>query len=246
MGHGGRCVDDLGGTGMGKACFYRMRTDKGFAPNPFHGVCTLAACTPNHCHAKLTRGDLIAGCSRSDGTVRVVYVMEVDEVLGLDDYYRDPRFKAKKPSSGTRIRRAGDNIYVKDGGKWRQDPDAFFHRQDEDPRWFRQDTGADRVFVGRRFVYFGSDMVKLPARFAGYLPFARGIRFLKDDPKTFAAFRRWAFSRPKLGRLGAPGAWKAESGGTCDGSRPNRRRAGSARGVPPLRRARSCGGRCVA
>src|ERR1035437_4186815 len=48
-----------------KVCFYIMRVDTGFAPNPFHGVCTLAACTPNHQHARLFKGDLIAGCFRS-------------------------------------------------------------------------------------------------------------------------------------------------------------------------------------
>jgi hypothetical protein len=50
---------------MNKACFYIMTVDTGFAPNPFHGVCTLAACTPNHCKANLEPGDLIVGCFRS-------------------------------------------------------------------------------------------------------------------------------------------------------------------------------------
>jgi len=52
---------------MNKACFYIMTVDTGFAPNPFHGVCTHAACTPNHCKANLEEGDLIAGCFRSQG-----------------------------------------------------------------------------------------------------------------------------------------------------------------------------------
>lgn len=52
---------------MNKACFYVMTVDTGFAPNPFHGVCTLAACTPNHCKAGLELGDLIVGCFRSKG-----------------------------------------------------------------------------------------------------------------------------------------------------------------------------------
>ncbi len=44
-----------------KYCFYRMRHDTGFAPNPYHGYCTLAACTPNHMRAKLEPGDIIVG-----------------------------------------------------------------------------------------------------------------------------------------------------------------------------------------
>ena len=38
-----------------KICTYTMTSDTGFAPNPFYGYCTLAACTPNHMHDYLTK-----------------------------------------------------------------------------------------------------------------------------------------------------------------------------------------------
>ena len=32
---------------------YVMTSDKGLAPNPYFGVCSLALCTPNHMNARL-------------------------------------------------------------------------------------------------------------------------------------------------------------------------------------------------
>jgi len=193
---------------MNKACFYVMTVDTGFAPNPFHGVCTLAACTPNHCKAGLESGDLIAGCFRSKGVSKVVYVMEVNEVLDLNDYWRDSRFACKKPSkNGTPEEQAGDNIYYKDrSSNWHQDCKAGYHR--DNSHVFKQDTESNRVFIGKRFVYFGGNAVDLPDDFDDCLPRGQGIKYLKDDPKGFAAFSIWAFDRPKLGRLGMPRDWK--------------------------------------
>lgn len=42
---------------------YTVAVDLGFAPNPFHGWCSLAACTPNHMRARLILGDWIVGHS---------------------------------------------------------------------------------------------------------------------------------------------------------------------------------------
>ena len=200
-----------------KVCFYVMMADSGFAPNPFHGVCTLATCTPNHLRARLVKGDLIAGCFRSGKPVRVVYVMEVDEVPDLDKYYRDARFEAKKPSKGeTWIERAGDNIYFRKDGKRRQDANAQFHQTKKDRQ---KDWRGDRVFIGKHFVYFGEKAVPLPSGFVCHLPPTEGIKYLeeKDAPVAFKNFRRWAFERPRLGRIGLPR--NRESSPRCSASR---------------------------
>jgi hypothetical protein len=135
--------------------------------------------------------------------------MEVEEVLNVNDYWRDSRFACKKPSkNGTLIEQAGDNIYYKDrSGNWRQDCKAGYHR--DNPHVFKQDTESNRVFIGKQFVYFGGNAVDLPDDdFADHLPRGQGIKYLKDDSKDFAAFSKWAFDRPKLGRLGRPRDWK--------------------------------------
>jgi hypothetical protein len=89
---------------------YVVVADSGFAPNPFHGVCTLACCKPSiRKHAQV--GDLVVGLSTR--CERVVYAMKVQTVLGFDDYWRDARGLAKRPdraSSAARYRR----------GDWRQ------------------------------------------------------------------------------------------------------------------------------
>jgi len=202
---------------LSKVCFYIMTVDTGFAPNPFHEVCTLAACTPNHCRANLYEGDLIAGCFRSGGPPLVVYVMEVDAVLTLDQYYRDTRFAAKKPlRNKTWIERTGDNIYYRDG-KWCQDTNAQHHKttpidpvKNPNPEW-KRDLKGDRVYIGKRFIYFGEQAQPLPERFACYLP-GRGVKYLKNDQKVFEDFSGWAFKHP-LGLVGFPR--DRESSATC-------------------------------
>lgn len=187
-----------------KICFYIMRVDTGFAPNPFHGFCTLAACTPNHQRAKLEKGDLIAGCFRSGQPPQVVYVMEVDEVLSLDQYYRDARFAEKRPLRGkTWVVEAGDNIYFSKDGQLQQDPNANYHHVEDEPSVVQQDLKGNRVFIGKRFVYFGENAELLPEKYSSCLP-GRGVKYLRDDPDSFEEFRTWAFNRPVLGLIGSP------------------------------------------
>ena len=56
-----------------KICTYTVKRDKGFAPNPFYGYCTLAACTPNHMNAKLKEGDYIVGFIKDQGEPCLLY-----------------------------------------------------------------------------------------------------------------------------------------------------------------------------
>ncbi|MFT8856617.1 hypothetical protein [Bifidobacterium aquikefiri] len=155
---------------------YVVRYDFGFAPNPFHGWCTLADCKP------LIRefaepGDWIMGTSsvgnRRGITGRLVYAMQVDETLTFDDYWHDPRFVSKHPNlRGSRMLQFGDNIYHRDSaGAWIQD-DSHHSRDDGSPeiRNIEHDTRIDRVLVGRRFVYFGEKGPKIPKELSDGYP----------------------------------------------------------------------------
>lgn len=42
---------------------YIIKHDTGLAPNPLHGYCTLAVCTPNHQNADIKKDDWILGLS---------------------------------------------------------------------------------------------------------------------------------------------------------------------------------------
>src|SRR5205823_10069139 len=98
-----------------RLCSYVVVGDTGFAPNPFHGYCTLAACTPNHQGLRLEKGDWLLGHDSAKRGQGLVYAMKVSEVLDFDAYYRDTRFQAKIPRFDKTWREAcGDNIYYRD------------------------------------------------------------------------------------------------------------------------------------
>lgn len=169
---------------------YVVREDTGLAPNPFWGTCTLTVCTPNHQGSRVKCGDWIAGFLSKVRGHRFLYAMEVDEVLGLDDYHRDLRFEAKKPDlRGSWKERCGDNFYSRGrDGKWIQHRNRF--HLDED---FKQkDTRYARVFIGRRFWYLGRAAAELPTRF-GPLAGGRGAR-VNHDPALAEKFCSWVAS----------------------------------------------------
>lgn len=201
---------------MRKICFYIMRHDSGFAPNPFHRFCTLAACTPNHMRAKLAPGDFIAGVFRSGKAPRLVYAMEVEEVLDLESYYHDRRFRRKKPSKhGAWTGMVGDNIYyIGANGKLRQHSSTVKHTTES---LQRQDIHGNRVFIGRRFVYFGAEAKLLPQDFTSYLPASRGIKYLSEAADA-AAFRKFLGWRHRLG-AGIRGLPRDCKPATCVGTR---------------------------
>ena len=89
---------------------YVVANDGGFAPNPFHGVCTLACCKPK-IRASAEVGDLVIGLTKR--SERLVYMMLVSEALDFEDYWADPRFEVKKPKrpARTATQFVGDNIY---------------------------------------------------------------------------------------------------------------------------------------
>lgn len=73
---------------------YIVARDFGFAPNPFHGVCTLATCKPKI--RKLAALDeWIVGIGPAERDHPLVYFMQVDERLTFNEYWADPRFFLK-------------------------------------------------------------------------------------------------------------------------------------------------------
>ena len=73
---------------------YVVARDFGFAPNPFFGFCTLATCKPKiREHASV--GDWVVGTGakvRYGYSGRLIYAMQVSEVLDFNTYWSDPRF----------------------------------------------------------------------------------------------------------------------------------------------------------
>lgn len=75
---------------------YTVKYDDGFAPNPFHGVCSLATCKPD-IRRSANPGDLVIGKAAAPNGRRLVFAMEVDEILTFDEYWHDPPISAKDP-----------------------------------------------------------------------------------------------------------------------------------------------------
>lgn len=153
---------------MSKVYMYVVDRDFGFAPNPFHGCCTLATCKPV-IRRTANIGDWVigmGGASRLKATGRCVFAMRVTEALSFNEYWKGPLYLDKKPiRNGSRTMMVGDNIYHYDAvrGHWHQedshhsliDGTINVHNQ-------RADTKTDRVLVSRHFYYFGASAPVVP------------------------------------------------------------------------------------
>jgi hypothetical protein len=113
--------------------------------------------------------------------------MVVSEILGLQDYFQDARFQAKKPNlRGTWQERCGDNFYSRGpDGNWVRHRNRF-HLDDQVEK---RDTKFARVFIGHQFWYRGRSAKAAPSRFAP-LAGGRGAR-VNHDPGLTEEFRDW-------------------------------------------------------
>ena len=180
---------------------YIVVHDYGFAPNPFHGWCTLAACTPNHMGIKAKPGDWIIGFEEARRRHNLLYAMQVDHVLHFDDYHSDKRFRSKMPRySGDWRELCGDNLYfTAPSGEWDR-VDSPLHLE---PELFAKDTKHPYAFVGKHFYYFGEEAVKTPRRFQSLVHARHGCK-ASHDPATVEMFVSWLQSTFDLGMAAEP------------------------------------------
>lgn len=77
---------------------YAITRDFGFAPNPFHGVCTLATCKPRiRKSANVDDWILgIGGAQLRKANKKCILLMKVTEKIDFNDYWLDSRFSLKK------------------------------------------------------------------------------------------------------------------------------------------------------
>lgn len=192
---------------------YVIRRDYGFAPNPFHGVCTLATCK------KLIRrfanvGDWVVatGSAQYNRAGQLVCAMKICETMSFDDYWHGPRFQLKKPvMNGSRMMGYGDNIYHHSpGGDWLQ---ADSHHSLEggvvNPKNLNDDTETNRVLIAEEFWYFGSRAPVIPAEFRGEgkadICVGRGHKVNFDDGLV-EDFLAWVRTQTP-GCVGRPDRW---------------------------------------
>lgn len=154
---------------------YAITRDFGFAPNPFHGFCTLATCKPRIRKAAKV-GDWVMGVGGSTlGTVKgkCIFLMKISEKIEFQNYWNDHRFSLKKPlRNGSRVQMLGDNIYHKNrDGSWIQE-DSHHSNPDGSPNPInvKRDTSSnDRVLISNCFYYFGSQAIEVDLNSIGYI-----------------------------------------------------------------------------
>ncbi|QCB46935.1 hypothetical protein [Hydrogenophaga sp. PAMC20947] len=150
---------------MSNTYMYVVDRDFGFAPNPFHGVCTLATCKPIIRRvAKEADWVIGMGGTRLKATGRCIFAMKVSRSITFNEYWTNPSYRDKRPiRNGSLKMIVGDNIYHKFNGEWRQ-LDSHHSYPDGSPNIHnvKNDTQTDAVLVSDHFFYFGSAALEIP------------------------------------------------------------------------------------
>ncbi len=196
---------------------YIVARDFGFAPNPFHGWCTLATCKPS-IRRTAQVGDWIlgTGSKKHDRVGQAIYAMQVEEALSFDQYWADERFRGKRPVlEASRKLAFGDNIYYRSGPErpWLQlDSHHSFHDGSPNPENVEADTAVDRVLLSRRFVYWGDSGPEVPAHLRAF-PGGEDLCITTQGHKCrfseelVAEAITWIESFGMPGCVGRPGQW---------------------------------------
>jgi hypothetical protein len=196
---------------------YVIEHDWGLAPNPFGGYCTLTVCKPlirksNNLH----KDDWIIGTgSKALEDVfgrmlrnHLVYAMQVSEIIPIEDYWEDSRFKCKKPIlNGSLQLMYGDNFYHKDSnGNWIQE-DSAHSNQDGTPnlKHLETDTGGQNSVISKDFYYFGQATPMLPQNLHSICHQGIGQKLLTEEQGR--EFVGWLTSHFEPGIHGRPINW---------------------------------------
>ena len=197
---------------------YVIARDYGFAPNPFHGICTLATCKPRIRQAAAI-GDWVVGTGSKKRNRQgfIVYVMHVTEVMTFNEYWADLRFRRKRSNLRGSVKQAfGDNIYFKDDhNQWHQ-LDSHHSYQSGVPNLYniQRDTQNDRVLVGAEYAYWGGKGPEIHKGFRNYngKDICAGFGHKSKFPPGLAEdFVAWFRSLDVRGYLGDPLDWASTS-----------------------------------
>lgn len=119
-------------------------------------------------------GDWIVGLTPKRVDNNMVYAMKITEKMSMADYWRDRRFRKKRPRSDRKeiIYRCGDNIYKPlTNGKYLQKPSGHSNKNgSENLENKEHDLSGKNVLISQQYCYFGADVKKLPKEFKAIIP----------------------------------------------------------------------------
>lgn len=185
---------------MSRVYIYVVDRDFGFAPNPFHGVLTLATCKPE-IRRMANVGDWIFGVGgrRLNATGRCVFAARVTDHRTFDEYWSDPAFFDKRPvRNGSSRMMVGDNIYHRNATtkKWRQEDSHHSYADGSaNPVNVSVDTRTNRVLISTHFFYFGREAPVIPTRLLTAIGYSNGRNYRVFSLSTCAKLIAWLESR---------------------------------------------------
>src|SRR4030042_6302001 len=184
---------------------YVIVRDRGLAPNPFWGYCTLALCTPNHQGINADIGDWILGHRDSLTGNKLILLMKVDEKKTFDEYYRDPKYEKKKPViNGTWRQRVGDNMYyLNNKGQYCQHKTEHHNTLEARKKDLKYAYYKKMVFISKQFFYFGGEMILIPKKYKNLIRKKQGCSS-KHDEGIVKCFLDWICKNYEIGRTGDP------------------------------------------
>lgn len=190
---------------------YVVTRDFGFAPNPFGKYCTLATCKPQ-IRATAMVGDWVIGTGSDSQRCamgnRLIYAMQVSEIMCFANYWNDSRFQYKKPvMNGSKKQKYGDNIYYFDETQNKLLQVNSHHSLEDGEiniKNYQKDTGGKRVLISTNFWYFGENAPQIPVQLANNIVKC-GIGYKRvDDKKLIDTFIAWLEDKGERGYKGAP------------------------------------------
>ncbi len=190
---------------------YIVARDFGFAPNPFHGACSLAACKP-----KIRKfadvGDYIVGLTPKSRGNKICYIMHVSEKLTFNEYWSSEEYQNKKPTfHGSKKNLFGDNIYYKNNENIWEQANSHHSYEDGSPihKNIKTDTGStDQVLLSSDFSYWGQDAIDLPGHLTA-LKVGRSHKCNFSD-EFVQGFVIW-YRNQNRGVISTPEKWKHKS-----------------------------------
>ena len=180
---------------------YVIKTDAGFAPNPFHGVCTLNCCKPVIRRVAQV-GDWVAANTSADfpaGPGLLVYAMRVTGKMPMSEYdaWTQRELPEKLPFARSRdySRRAGDSMYDFSHNPPTRRRDGF-HAPEE----MERDLDGDYTLLSEHFYYFERFPVELPEHHRPVIHERRAHKSDRNDPYV-ESFMEWITSEFEPNRL---------------------------------------------
>ncbi len=185
---------------------YVVKSDTGFAPNPFWNYCTLACCKPK-IRKNANIGDWIVGTGskRNVGQDKLVYAMKTTEKITFEQYSKDRKFRNKIPRSGLKGER-GDNIYYKNkDGEW-----VVRRRSYHTKKQMNHDLNGIYVLISDHYFYFGRKAISIPDKFKEVAKKGPGHK-CNFDNNMVKQFITWIEDNYKTGMYGDPHDFEQKS-----------------------------------